>query len=826
MDWSRRAAGRRPGRPSPPGEYDGLNIAQRSSARSGSGSAAGVLEGTLAYMSPEQTGRMNRSVDPRSDLYSLGATLYELLTGRPPFVSDKPLELVHAHIARLPRPPHHVDDSIPVVVSDILLRLLAKRAEDRYQSARGLEADLDRCLDQLEQTGALARFDLGVADGSGRFGLSQELYGRTTELAALGAAFEQVCTSPTVGVVLVQGEPGVGKSTLVRELYRQVVDAGGWFVSGHAGEGDSGVPYAALASALHELTHQLLASSDAVLEAWRSRILPALGPNAGIVTRLVPDLALVLGEQPAPPELSAAADQARFRITLGRFVRTLGTAEAPLVVFLDDLQWADQGTLDLLELFITDPRVGHLLIVGAFRPPPEEGTHPLVELPARLRRAGHPPRELRLRTLDVDQVGKLLADSLHLDVGRTRELADVCLLKTDGNPFFLSQFLCSLHEDGALRFESSSGWTWDLARIGGLDITDNVVELVSGRMGRMSRGAQDALRVAACSGQTFDAEVVSLLSGVEPLPCLAALQEAAAEGLVTPAGGAFQFARRTAGESSGHLPRRYRFVHDRIRQAAWSLSSEEQRQVLHLSLARTLLQALPEEPAGEELFAVVGHFAQTGPLLVEPDERLAVAALCLDAGRRARRALAVSAALEHLARGVDLLPDAAWAEHYAVSYGLHIEATLCAQMNQDDAGMERWGQAVLDHSQSPLDSVPVYAARVSFFQIRRQPGEALEWFIRGARLLKLRLPLRPGLPDILASFVRLQFTLATAKPLDREDVEPMTDPRSLALLSLMQAAGPAAYFASPNLIPLFAFAITSHTARKGVCSVSGWGIGG
>ena len=803
-----------------------LNIAQRLSARSGGGSGPGVLEGTMAYVSPEQTGRMNRSVDTRSDLYSLGATLYEVLAGQPPFTHEEPLELVHAHIARPPRPPHHLDDSIPVAVSDILLRLLAKRAEDRYQTARGLEADLAICVAQLDETGAVARFELGQSDLSDRFGLSQSLYGRDAELAELRAAFDEVHGAQVVGAVFIEGEPGAGKTTLVQELYRPVVDAGGWLVSGHAAEGDSSVPYAAIAGALEELANQLLASTDEALAAWKARVLPALEPNAGIVTALVPSLALVLGDQLAPPELTAAHDQARFRITLGRFLRALATPDSPVVFFLDDLQWADRGTLDLVELAVTDPLGGHLLLVGAYRPLPKGSSHPLVELPGRLRDQGLHARELRLAGLDGDHVARLLADSLHREPEQARDLAEVCLRKTEGNPFFLVQFLCSLHEDGALRFEPEAGWGWDLDRIDQLDVTDNVVELMSARMGRLSPEARDALRLASCAGRTFDAQVVSQLGGVDPLACLGAIQEAVAEGLVSAAGGAFRFTRKTAGGASRHLPSRYRFVHDRIRQAAWSLSSDEQRRTLHLALARRRREELPAQPSAEELFDVVSHFAQAGPLLQDEDERVAVAALYLDAGKRAKRALAVDAALEHLERGVALLPPEPWADQYDLCRGLHLEATFCAQLSGDDAGMERWGQAVLENSRSAMDSIPVYVARVSFFHTARQQTKSLEWFVRGTRLLKARFPLRPGIHDILGSFLALQVTLARGRKLDDEGMQPMTDPRALALLQLIRSAGAAAYSASPNLIPMMAFAVTGLTARLGGSRDSAWGVGG
>jgi hypothetical protein len=471
----------------------------------------GLLEGTLSYMSPEQTGRMNRTLDRRTDLYSLGVTLYELLTGALPFSTTDPLELVHSHLARTPPSPHQVSPVIPPPVSDIVMKLLSKVAEDRYRDAAGLKADLQACLDQLEQGGRVTAFPLGQFDFSDELRIPQKLYGREAESGVLLAAFQR-SRAGAAELLLISGYSGVGKSALVNEIQQQVV-RGGHFAAGKFDQLHRSVPYGAIAEACRALLRSVLMEPSEKLAAWRRRLILLLGSNAQVIVDLVPELSLVIGPQPPAQELGLSESRHRFEQVFQTFLQALTSAEQPLAFFLDDLQWADAASLRLIHLILTAPRRGHLLVIGAYRDNEVGSVHPLTLAIQDLRKAGATISELRLEPLDRSSVGDLLADVLGAKGERVDRLADLTLRKTHGNPFFLGQFVTELHRKKLLSFNPRArGWSWDLERIEGAMVTDNVIDFMVERLKRLAPGTQEVLRLAACIGHQFDLRTLSVIS--------------------------------------------------------------------------------------------------------------------------------------------------------------------------------------------------------------------------------------------------------------------------------------------------------------------------
>lgn len=484
-----------------------------------------VLEGTLAYVSPEQTGRMNRSLDYRTDFYSLGVTFYELLVGQLPFETTDALELVHCHIAKQPLTPHELDSEIPQVVSDLVMKLMAKTAEERYQSAYGIKADLEACREQLEATGTIADFCLGSQDISDKFQISQKLYGREQEVETLLAAFERVSRkdSPLAAkseMMLIAGYSGVGKSALVQEIYKSITKARGYFISGKVDQFQRSIPYSAFVNAFKSLVRQLLTETQAQLNLWREKLLSAFGSNGQVIIDVIPEVELIVGKQPAVPELGSTESQNRFNSVFQNFIRVFCAQEHPLVIFLDELQWADTATLKLIQLLMTDSQ--YLLLIGAYCDREVNPTHPLMTLEA-LQNKGVTVNQFTLSPLAIAQVSQLIADTLQSDIETVKSLAELVVKKTGGNPFFVNEFLKTLHAESLITFTppsvvSGKGgfWQWDIAQIEAMDITDNVVELMISKLQKLPPVTQQILQLAACVG-AFDLNTLSIICKKTPI---------------------------------------------------------------------------------------------------------------------------------------------------------------------------------------------------------------------------------------------------------------------------------------------------------------------
>lgn len=665
-----------------------------------------VLEGTLAYISPEQTGRMNRSLDYRTDFYSLGVTFYELLAGQLPFPSKDSLELVHCHIAQQPVPPIQVNPEIPKILSDLILKLMAKTAEARYQNAVGLLSDLETCAREFRSTGTVTPFKLGDRDISERFHIPQNLYGREAEIAAVLAAFERVSQQQgTINreLMLVAGYSGIGKSSLVSEVHKPITEKRGYFISGKYDQFQRDVPYSAVINAFTDLVKQLLTESETQLQEWRSRLQTALGPNGKVVTDVIPDVTLIAGEQPPVPDLGPTEAQNRFNLVFQNFMRVFCAPEHPLVLFLDDLQWADSASLKLLRLMMSDREMRSLFVIGAYRDNEVNPTHPLMMLLTQLQEEGTIANTITLAPLSLRHLSQLIEDTLPHSTKAIAPLAELVLQKTEGNPFFVNEFLKSLHAESLLKFnETSRLWEWDITQIQAQDLTDNVVELLIGRLQKLLPDTQMALRLAACVGAQFDLATLAIICQKPGRVIFEALTPAIQEGLILP-----------LSELNADLAiERFRFGHDRIQQAAYALIAASDKAGVHVRIGRLLRDNISTEALADRIFEVVDHLNQAVELIRDLPERQQLAQLNLQAGLKATSATAYQAALHYLLTGLELLGTESWSQEYELALNLHEAAAEAAYLSQDFDRQEQLTEVVLRQARGVLDKVNVYRMKI------------------------------------------------------------------------------------------------------------------
>ncbi|MCR9144344.1 MAG: trifunctional serine/threonine-protein kinase/ATP-binding protein/sensor histidine kinase [bacterium] len=772
-----------------------------------------VLEGTLPYISPEQTGRMNRTLDYRSDFYSLGVSFYELLLGRRPFDTNDLLEIVHSHIARSPAPPCEEDPEIPEAVSAIVMRLMNKKAEDRYQSAGGLKADLEFCLRSLEENGGaggIANFTIGAGDVSDRFQISQKLYGRDEEIQSLLEAFDRVSDNATE-VTLVAGFSGVGKSSLVHEVYRPITRRRGYFIHGKFDQFKRDIPYASLIQAFRGLVRQLLTESEARIAAWRARLGEALTSNGQIIIDVIPEVELIIGEQAPVPELQPGEAQNRFNLVFKNFVRSFAAREHPLCLFLDDLQWADSPSLALLELFATDVEMGYIFIIGAYRDNEVGAGHPLTATIEAMLSAGAAVNRMTLPPLGREDVHALLSDSLHCDTAAVAPLADLCLEKTAGNPFFLNQFLLSLHEQGWIYFDREErGWAWDPERIRAADATENVVDLMASKIRRLDPETRRVLQLAAAVGNTFDLKTIAVVGEHGRLESAALLEDPLREGLVVPADDDYKLVQYLDESADA----RYSFLHDRVQQAAYSLIEEQERSSVHLKIGRLLLaDSTSDAERAERLFDIVGHLNRAVDAIDSPDERLQLARLNLDAGVRAKRSSAFAPALNYCQNCLGLLDQSdAWQRHYELCFEAHAHAAEAAFLAKHYDEMERLTGIALANAHDVLDQSRIQTTRILAYIAQSKFPEVIEIGRAALRPLGVRLPRKANLLHVAKDLTAARLTVSESKLAALPD---MQDPQKKVTLELIVNLIPAAFFAAPLLFPVLVIRLVRLSQQYG-----------
>lgn len=784
--------------------------------------ALGALEGTLAYMAPEQTGRMNRKLDWRADLYGLGATWHEALTGQPPFSGEDALALVHHHLATSPPSVRERRPDLPEPLAEIIQKLLAKSAEDRYLGAYGLIQDLERCRRELAAAGTVAPFALGQRDVSDRFNVPGHLYGRERELRRLVESFERASRGRSE-LMLVSGEPGIGKSVLVNEVQRPMVARRGYVVSGKFDQLQRSQPYSALAQAFGDLLRRILGEPEPVIAAARHEILAALDGMGRLVTDIVPELELLIGPQPALPELGAREARNRFNLVLQNFVLALPRPERPLVVFIDDLQWADLSSLDLLGQVLEDARSSHLLIIGAYRDNEVHSGHPLMRLLERCREAGTIVDEIKLHALDPFSLNELVADATLAPAALARGLSDLVLEKTGGNPFFVRQFLRHLVDQGRLRFdEGRGGWQWDLEQLRREEVTDNVVAFVIQQVLRLEPATLEVLQLAACLGGRFDLSALGLAAERGPESVARDLLAAIDAGLVLPSGSAWRRFLSPGVEAEGLEATgiSFHFAHDRVQQAAYNTIAPERRPDIHLRIGRGLRAAKAEG----DRFAVVAHLNLALERIVDADERAELIDLNRAAGRQGMASAAYEAAHAFFGTAVGLLPAEAWEETPALALSAHQDLTDAASASQRYDEALRLGRLVIERAPDAVTATPAYLRLVEVLVAQHRNPEAVSLGLDGLAALGLDLPRDAGPAETGA------LLQATAEALGQRSVESlidlplMTDPSRLAAMALARLiAVPSAFVAGSSFV-VITCTMVQETLAHGVCGASAFGL--
>jgi predicted ATPase len=743
------------------------------------------IAGTLPYMAPEQTGRMNRSIDSRSDLYSLGVTLYEMLTGNLPFLASDPVDWVHSHIARLPIPPAERVPNIPGPVSAIIMKLLAKTAEERYQTAAGLERDLRRCLGEWGTQHHIDEFPLGEQDFPDRLMIPEKLYGREREVGALLAAFDRVVTQGRPELVLVCGYSGVGKSSVVNELHKVLVPPRGLFAAGKFDQYKRNIPYATLAQAVQSLVRPLLSKTETELRVWREALLEALGPNGRLMVDVVPELKLIIGEPPPVFELPPQDAKRRFQLVFRRFIGVFARPEHPLALFLDDLQWLDAATLDLLEDMLTQSDLQHLMLIGAYRDNEVTDVHPLMRKLETIKDAGGKVAEIALAPLVQEHLGQLIADALRCELESATPLAQLVHEKTGGNPFFAIQFISSLADERMLTFDHAlARWSWDLDRIHARGYTDNVVDLMVGKLTRLQADAQNALQQLACLGNIAEITRLAIVLGLSEEQVHTALYPAVRQELVV----------RLAGS--------YRFVHDRVQEGAYSLVSEELRDQAHLRIGRLLVAHIVPEKREEAIFDIVSQLNRGSHLITSTEERERVAELNLIAARRAKLSIAYASALSYMEAGRKLLTEESWSTDYELIFSLELLMAECELLTADMESAEKRLSMLAPRAKSEHDVALVTRLRLTLFTALDRSSDAVEACLEYLKRWGTYWSPRPSKDEVRREYDRIWLQLSGRQIEDLIDLPLIASAQVLDILDVLTEAVNTALHTDENLSSL------------------------
>ncbi|MCP4723969.1 MAG: serine/threonine-protein kinase PknK, partial [bacterium] len=744
-----------------------------------------VIEGTLPYMSPEQTGRMNRSVDYRTDLYSMGITFYEMLTGRLPFTSDDPMEIIHFHIAKEVEPPDRINRLVPGVVSEIVMKLLRKAVQERYQNSFGVLADLNRCLEEFNEKGQISDFQIAGKDISLKFNIPLMLIGREKELETLMNCFERVSRGAQE-VMLVSGHPGIGKSALIHEVQRPIVEKKGYFISGKYDQFRRNVPHSSIIQAFKGLTGQILSESEERMGIWKEKLLAVLGNNGKIITNMISYVELIIGKQQDVPELGTEASQNRLIYVFKNFIKIFTSKDHPLVLFLDDIQWADTASLNLIKEIVQDRDIGHLLLIMAFRDNEIDKTHIVTSFLEEINSSNINISNIDVGYLDTKSTNMFISNFLRCDEETSLPIGELVHEKTRGNPFFVNHFMKSLYESGMI-YHTGGGWEWNIADIRDMQVTENVVELLVAKINTLHEDTREVLKICSCIGNRFDLETIVQVAQIPIEKILTEIKKAIEEDLVS------------------LRDNIYVFYHDRIQEAAYSLIPAEEREKRHYQIGNLILNSTEEEGLDKKIQYIVNQINSGRGMIKEEQEKLKAAELNLRCAKKSIDSAAYESAYQYIKIAIELAGKDCWAKDKDLSISIYITAVEAACLNSDFKMMEKYSNIVEKKVPEIIDRIKIYEIKMRAYTAQDKKVEAIKTASELFKGLKINLPESPNKFHLIKHLIKVKIALKKKSNEDILNLPAMTDPEAIAGLRMLMAYSSVAYWARPQAIPLIDF---------------------
>ena len=778
------------------------------------------LEGTIGYVSPEQTGRINQPVDFRTDFYSLGVTFYEMLAGKLPFESNDPIEIIHSHLAKEPVPLNELNSSIPGMISNIVLKLMSKRADDRYSSGYSLEYDLGKCRASISGKGSIDNFELGGSDFSRGFVITNKIFGREKETALLMDSVKRVSTG-AVEVVLVTGESGAGKSTLVNDIMRPVVASGGYFIQGKFDSFKREVPYSSIIQAFMSLIRQLLPQGEQYLEIWKHKILAAVGQNGKVLTDMIPLAELIIGRQPRTADLNPEEARNRFNFVLKMFISCFAYESKPLIIFFDDMQWIDPASLDFLNGFICDKGLRNILIIASYRNVEVMEGHILNGLLNTIKDSGVNITDIPVEPLDEKGISGILGSVFKKGDILSSEVVSLIRNKTNGNPFFVNQLIKSMFDEKLVSFKPEIGWTCNLKAISGMKVTNNVIELMAEKIARLPETSREILKTGSCIGERFDIQTLSAVTGKPVEDIIESLSYIVNEGYLT-------FADNI-----------YTFYHNRIIEAANSLLSDEDKCKIHYAIGKFELDAAGgqklfqdifhfagkktdlEVKGGEKfflkIFYIVNQFNRGIPVIKNIDEIFFLSEINRLAGRKAKGSAAYESAAGYFRTSMDLAGDSVWNKDYNYAYSLCMDLAECEYLSSRFSESEKIFAEVLLRSADGYDRAAVHNKLALLYTSMNKPAQAVAEGVRGLHMLGIRVPKHPGKLRVVVEFVKYLNLMRGKKISDIYELPEMKDREKLLALAILSNIGTAAYYINPDQFAVFVFTSVNISLKYGNC---------